>query len=154
MGCAETNLIVMRAGKTLSSQWKKTEGPILYLDGFCPFGSVDLKYYVPQDRSCQRRSIDVSAEDSKLGSGLICSATMRHFHVGLSDGALQPSARVFMVLWAFLSEWQWVAQLAKVPGIIVIVELACHWFLRVRALMAKMVGYFGAQAAHSSSNKK
>ena len=154
MRSADTNLMVLQAAKALPYQGKETEVPILYFDDYCSLQSAEIKYYASQDGSCQRRFIDVSAKDSNLGSGLVCSAAMRHFHVRLPDGVLLPSARVFMAVWASLPGWQWAAQLANVPGVIVILELAYRTFLRVRPLLAKMAGYFGAQAARGSSSKK
>ena len=150
---ADTNLIVLQAAKTLSSQGKEPEGPILYFDGSCPLCSAEIKHYASQDGSDQLRFIDVSANDVDLGSGLVRGAAMRRFHVRLPDGTLLSGARAFVAVWASLPGWQWAAQLAKVPGVIAILEVAYRAFLRVRPLLAKMAGYFGAQAARGSSNK-
>ena len=154
MRSADTNLIVLRAAKALPYQGKETEGPVLYFNGSYPLFSAEIKHYASQDGWDQLRFIDVSAMDADLGSGLVRGAAMRRFHVRLLHRTLLSSARAFMAVWASLPGWLWAAQLANVPGVITILELAYRAFLRVRPLLAKMAGYFGAQAARGSSSKK
>ena len=154
MRSADTNLMVLQAAKALPYQGKETEVPILYFDDYCSLQSAEIKYYASQDGSCQRRFIDVSAMDADLGSGLVRGAAMRRFHVRLPHGTLLSGVRAFVAVWASLPGWLWAAQLANVPGVITILELAYRAFLRVRPLLAKMAGYFGAQAARGSSSKK
>ena len=150
---ADTNLIVLRVARTLLFQENGAEGPTLYFDGSRPLCSAKIKHYASPEGDEQLRFVDVSANNADLGSGLVCGTLMRRLHVQPPDGTLLSSARAFVAVWASLSVRQRAAQLAKIPCLIAIFEVAYSAFLRVRPLLANVAGYFDAQAAHRSSNE-
>ena len=135
MRCADTNLMVLQAFQTFSSQGNVTEGPILFFKGSRPLCSAEIKQYASQHVGNHLRYINASAKDAHLGSDLVCGAC------------------VFMALWSSLHGTKWTAQLTKIPGVIEILEVTYRAFRRARPLMIKVVRYFAGQSARSSSNE-
>jgi predicted DCC family thiol-disulfide oxidoreductase YuxK len=148
----KTGLIVQQAVQAVPLECIGTEGPTIYFDGSCPLCSAEINHYASRDGGDQLTFVDVSGKDADLGTGLACSDAMRRFHVRLPDGTLLSGARAFVAVWAALPGWAWAARLAKIPGVIPLMEVAYRAFLPARPVLPRVAGYFGARAANGSSN--
>ncbi|MCK0104497.1 DUF393 domain-containing protein [Pseudohalocynthiibacter sp. F2068] len=148
----KTGLIVLQAVQNFPLAGNETEGPTLYFDGSCPLCSAEINHYASRDGSDQLTFVDVSGKDADLGTGLACGDAMRRFHVRLPDGTLLSGARAFVAVWAALPGWAWAARLAKIPGVIPVLEVAYRGFLPVRPALSKVAGYIGVRAANTPTD--
>ena len=149
----KTDLIVLQATRALPCKPKDTEGPTIYFDGSCPLCSAEIEHYASRDGGDQFTFVDVSGKDADLGTGLSCGDAMRRFHVRLPDGKLLSGAGAFVAVWAALPGWAWAARVAKIPGVMPVLEVAYRAFLPVRPALSRVVGYFGVRAANVSSDR-
>jgi demethoxyubiquinone hydroxylase (CLK1/Coq7/Cat5 family) len=80
--------------------------------------------------------VDISA----AGEGASTYAADRtkllaRFHVQRADGSRLDGAAAFVAMWGRLPGWRWLARLAQLPGLIVLLEWSYRGFLRVRPAM-------------------
>ncbi len=111
-------------------------GPLtVYFDGGCPVCRSEINAYQRADVTGQVAWVDVSqCPESDLGTALSRSEALARLHVRLSDGKLLSGARAFVEIWSRLPAWRWLARLARVPGVIQLMEWAYVAFLRLRPL--------------------
>ncbi len=70
---------------------------------------------------------------------------MNRFHVRRSDGELVSGARGFMELWGALPKWRWLARVASLPGVMLLLELAYRGFLPLRPTLSRIASWMGAK---------
>ena len=63
----------------------------------------------------------------------------------LADGRLLSGARAFVAIWETLPAWRRLAVLARLPGIISLLEGGYRLFLPVRPLMSRIAAVLGAR---------
>jgi hypothetical protein len=63
------------------------------------------------------------------------AALMRRFHVSTPSGELLSGAKAFVHLWSQLAGWHRLARLARLPGVVFLMELAYRLFLLFRPSM-------------------
>lgn len=124
--------------------------PTVYYDGSCPLCSVEIRHYQAREGAEDIAFVDVSAASGDLGDGLTCDVAMQRFHVRMPDGTLKSGAAGFAVIWAMLPGWTWLARIARVPGVLPVMELAYRAFLPVRPAMSWIARRFGARPINES----
>lgn len=87
---------------------------------------------------------EVSRDDAAALPAAERAALMARFHVQRADGSRLSGAAAFVAMWARLPGWRWLARLARLPGMLALLEGAYRAFLVVRpALQAIAVRLAG-----------
>lgn len=105
---------------------------VLY-DGGCPLCRREIAH---AQGLAQRQGdsglcfVDISADDARSANER--AALLARFHVQRSDGTRLDGAAAFVAMWQRLPGWRWLARLARLPGVLPMLEAAYRGFLRVR----------------------
>jgi 3-demethoxyubiquinol 3-hydroxylase len=115
---------------------------VLY-DGGCPL--------------CRREIAHVKGLAERQGDGALCfvdisegasddqayaeerSKLLARFHVERDDGSRLDGAAAFVAMWERLPGWRWLARIARLPGVMPLLELAYRGFLKVRPGVQRLV---------------
>ncbi|WP_206539606.1 DCC1-like thiol-disulfide oxidoreductase family protein [Ruegeria sp. ANG-S4] len=122
----------------------------VYYDGSCPLCSVEIGHYAACEGSDGLHFVDVSNSDVRLGDDLTRQEAMGRFHVRLADGKLVSGARGFTELWGALPKWRWLARVARLPGILPLLELAYRCFLPLRPMISRIASWVGAKPVNQT----
>ncbi len=125
---------------TPTSELEPTDPPITVLyDGACPLCRREIALYQGLTPNAPLCFADVSDETQPLppGTGPSREALLARFHLRLADGRLVSGAEAFVALWAALPGWRWLARLARVPGVLWLMERSYRGFLRIRPWMQR-----------------
>lgn len=120
---------------------RRDELTVLY-DGACPLCRREIGLYQRGADRERLRFCDISRADvapSALPCGLTRAELLARFHVRRGDGAVFSGAQAFVQLWAALPGWRWLARLAKLPGMLWLMERSYRGFLRVRPAVQRLV---------------
>jgi predicted DCC family thiol-disulfide oxidoreductase YuxK len=109
---------------------------VLY-DGACPLCRREIGVYRGLQPSTPVCFADVSDTTQPLPSGTTREQLMARFHVRDADGRLLSGAQAFLVLWAALPGWRWLARLGRLPGAAWAMERAYLLFLRLRPALQR-----------------
>ena len=120
-------------------------GPTIYFDGSCALCSIEIDHYASRVGGDKLGFVDVSRNDAQLGADLTSDAAMRRFHVRRSDGSLVSGARAFVEVWDTLPGWRWAARVAKIRGVLPVLEVGYRAFLPIRPFISKAVGRLSAR---------
>lgn len=108
---------------------------VLY-DGACPLCRREIAH---AKGLAQRRSdsalcfLDISqAADGATAFAGDRAALLARFHVQRADGSRLDGAAAFVAMWSRLPGWRWLARLARLPGMLTVLEAAYRGFLKVR----------------------
>ena len=121
------------------------KGPTIYFDGSCALCSIEIDHYASRVGGDKLGFIDVSRNDARLGADLTSDTAMRRFHVRRSDGSLVSGARAFVEVWDTLPGWQWAARVARIRGVLPVLEVGYRAFLPIRPFISKAVGRLSAR---------
>jgi len=117
----------------------------VYFDGACALCSVEIGHYAGQRGSEGLCFVDASAPDAQTGGDLGREAALRRFHVRRADGELVSGARAFVAVWETLPAWRPAARVARLPGVMPLLELGYRLFLPVRPLLSRIARALGAR---------
>lgn len=114
------------------------ERACVYYDGGCPLCRAEIASYQRTPGGESLRWVDVhSCDPALLGAGLERSAALARMHVRRADGTLIRGAAAFAEIWAAMPRWRWLARVARLPGVMPLLDLGYSAFLRVRPLWRK-----------------
>lgn len=111
----------------------------IYFDGACPLCSLEIAHYKRQSGAENLCFLDISHEGVEAGDGLTREAALARFHVRAADGSLLSGAAAFVSIWQDLPKWRWAARLARLPGVLPVLELGYRAFLPLRPALAALV---------------
>lgn len=115
---------------------KTTETLKVLYDGDCPMCRKEIEHIQGLaeknsqsnlcfiDISCDTPETTPYAEDKKK--------LLARFHVEKIDGSRLDGAKAFVAMWERLPGWRWLAKFSKIPGMLILMELAYRIFLRIR----------------------
>ena len=121
---------------------------VVYFDGTCPLCSVEVGYYARLAEDDRLRLVDASEGAEGLGGNLTQAEAMARLHVRLSDGSLVSGARAVVAIWDTLPRWRWAARIARLPGVMAVLELGYRLFLPVRPFFSGLAARLGARPAN------
>jgi demethoxyubiquinone hydroxylase (CLK1/Coq7/Cat5 family)/predicted DCC family thiol-disulfide oxidoreductase YuxK len=109
--------------------------PCVYYDGACPLCAREIATYRSARGGEQLNWVDAQACASQgLGPALARDDALRRLHVRLADGRLVSGAAAFVAIWQRLPAFRGLALLARVPGMLWLMEGLYRAFLRLRPL--------------------
>lgn len=103
----------------------------VYYDGGCPLCRREIQLYQGAPARVAIRWADVTQAD-QLPQGLSSTQALSRFHVRNTQGELLSGAAAFVALWQQLPGWRYLAGLAKLPGMLWLMERTYVHFLRFR----------------------
>lgn len=119
----------------------RDELTVLY-DGACPLCRREIGLYQRSAEDAPLRFCDISRADAapaELPAGLTREKLLARFHVRRGDGVVSSGAQAFVQLWATLPGWRWLARLARLPGMLWLMERSYRGFLHVRPAVQRWV---------------
>ena len=113
----------------------------VFYDGSCPLCQREIAGY----RRLPARSpidwIDVSAVGYCAPRGTTKKLLMKRFHVVTPAGEMVSGARAFAHMWSQLPGWRVLGLVAKLPGILQVMEISYRLFLPVRPLIQAVLRF-------------
>ncbi|GAP38762.1 hypothetical protein ISF6_5315 [Piscinibacter sakaiensis] len=105
----------------------------MYYDGGCPLCRAEIAAYRQADAGARLRFVDAQACPAEaLGGDLARGDALARLHVRRADGRLVQGAAAFVEVWAALPRWAALARLARLPGVLPLLDLGYAGFLRLR----------------------
>lgn len=108
---------------------------VLY-DGACPLCRREIAHV---KGLAQRRSdsglcfLDISQQaEGSTAFAEDRAELLARFHVQRADGSRLDGAAAFVAMWSRLPGWRWLARLARLPGMLTLLEAAYRGFLKLR----------------------
>jgi demethoxyubiquinone hydroxylase (CLK1/Coq7/Cat5 family) len=110
-----------------------TEAPLTVLyDGACPLCRREIALYQGLPANAPLCFADVSDPAVPPPPATTRAQLLARFHVRHADGRLESGAAAFVALWQRLPGWRWLAVLARLPGVLWLLERAYRAFLPLR----------------------
>lgn len=120
---------------------------VLY-DGGCPLCRREIAHV--QGLAAQRPDSALCFVDIRQSTDAALAAEreqlLARFHVQRADGSRLDGAAAFVAMWGRLPGWRWLARLARLPGMLTLLEAAYRGFLRVRPRLQALARRWDAQA--------
>ena len=112
----------------------------VYYDGACPLCRAEIGYYSNQDGADQIDFVNVADPSTILSGELDRATALKRFHIQTSAGKYLSGAEAFVYIWQQLPRWRWVARLARLPGVLMLLEAAYRAFLTIRPHLSRVAG--------------
>ena len=106
---------------------------VLY-DGACPLCRREIahvKGLAEKQSACGLAFVDIS-EPGVCGSSDEQATLLARFHVQRADGSRLSGAQAFVAMWSQLPGWRVLAAIARIPGMMTVMELSYRMFLKIR----------------------
>lgn len=111
----------------------------VYFDGSCLLCSAEIRHYTTRQGAERIAFQDVSAPGADPGPGLTQRQALRRFHVRRADGTILSGARAFATVWDTLPGWRPLGRLARIPGVLSLLEVGYRLFLPVRPALSRLL---------------
>ncbi len=109
--------------------------PCVYYDGGCPLCRAEIATYQRAVGGDTLRWVDATdCTATELGRDLERPAALAKLHVRRADGTLVVGAAAFVEVWSALPRWSGLARIARLPGVVPLLDVAYSGFLRLRPL--------------------
>lgn len=110
----------------------------VYFDGACPVCSREIGMYRQSAGGEAIQWVDAArcdvAQWEALSPDLGRDAALARMHVRRADGKLVSGAAAFVAMWDHLPKFARLARIARVPGVVPLLELGYRGFLKARPL--------------------
>lgn len=113
--------------------------PQVLYDGSCPLCRREIAFYQQQEASQltlqahqKIQWVDVSGPAAQVPASYTQAQLMARFHVQNQQGQVLSGAAAFVYLWSLLPGWRYLSYVAKIPGMLTVLELTYRFFLRFR----------------------
>lgn len=113
--------------------------PQVLYDGSCPLCRREIAFYQQQEASQltlqahqKIQWVDVSGSTAQVPASYTQAQLMARFHVQNQQGQVLSGAAAFVYLWSLLPGWRYLSYVAKIPGMLTLLELSYRFFLRFR----------------------
>lgn len=126
----------------------------VYYDGSCPLCTAEIGHYETRKGAERLCFLNIAEPGVDAGQGLEQSDALKRFHVRMSDGTLLSGAAAFVEIWKTLPGWRWLARVARVPGVPLLLEGAYRIFLPIRPGLSWLAARLGARPRTQSSLDK
>jgi demethoxyubiquinone hydroxylase (CLK1/Coq7/Cat5 family) len=127
---------------------------VLY-DGGCPLCRREIAHVQGLAKQCEGSAlcfVDISSEaEGSVTHAAERQALLARFHVQRSDGSRLSGAAAFTAMWSRLPGWRWLAKLARLPGMLTLLEGAYRVFLKLRPGLQWLARRWDAQPASRES---
>ncbi len=127
---------------------------VLY-DGGCPLCRREIAHVQGLAKQCESSAlcfVDISSEaEGSVTHAAERQALLARFHVQRSDGSRLSGAAAFTAMWSRLPGWRWLAKLARLPGMLTLLEGAYRVFLKLRPGLQWLARRWDAQPASRAS---
>ena len=117
----------------------------VFYDNGCPLCRREIALYRGLHSDTPIEWQDVSTSMPTGLAGVTQTQLLRRFHVRTSAGQLLSGARAFAHVWAQLPGWRYLAWLARVPGMVWLMEGLYRLFLHVRPGVQAVVRWLDAR---------
>jgi len=117
----------------------------VYYDGACPLCTAEIGHYETREGAERLCFVNIAEQDANAGPDLDRSAALKRFHVRKADGRVLSGAAAFIEIWATLPGWHWLARVARIPGVPLILEGAYRAFLPIRPALSWVAARVGAK---------
>lgn len=124
----------------------------IYFDGDCPLCRAEISHYEKQDTEGALHLVNVADPETALPAGTDRDAALARFHVATASGRVVSGAAAFVEVWGKLPGWRWLARIARVPGVVAVLELGYRAFLPIRPLIVGI--YVRATAARAPGDDR
>ena len=104
----------------------------VYYDGSCPICRTEIDFMRRRDRDGRVEFADIAADPAVLPAELTSERAMARFHVRGADGSIRSGADGFAAMWSELPALRPLARVARLPGVLPVLELLYRAFLVVR----------------------
>jgi demethoxyubiquinone hydroxylase (CLK1/Coq7/Cat5 family) len=127
---------------------------VLY-DGGCPLCRREIAHVQGLAKQCESSAlcfVDISSEAAgNVTDAAERQALLARFHVQRSDGSRLSGAAAFTAMWSRLPGWRWLAKLARLPGMLTLLEGAYRVFLKLRPGLQWLARRWDGQPASRAS---
>jgi predicted DCC family thiol-disulfide oxidoreductase YuxK len=127
------------ATETVNELARETAPLTVLYDGACPLCRREIGLYRGLQPNTTVCFSDVSDPTWPLPPGTTREQLLARFHVRSREGQLLSGAQAFLILWAALPGWRWLARLGRLPGVPWAMERIYRCFLRCRPTLQRWV---------------
>ncbi len=111
----------------------------VYYDGSCPLCRREIGVYQHLESDQPIQWVDVSDPGTTIPEHTTRDGLMARFHTRTAQGELLSGAAAFVHIWSQLPGWRILGHLAKVPGVLWLMEKSYTGFLKVRPSVQRAV---------------
>ena len=110
----------------------------VFYDGACPLCRREIDFMRRKDVNKRLTFEDVSVDGATLPAGRTRDQALARFHVRGADGTVRDGAAAFASMWNELPALRPLAKLARIPGMVWVLEGLYRLFLPVRPFLQRL----------------